>query len=112
MTVNRVALFEVTKSLWPETINLTQDPAGTHDIYWTLEKSVRSDDDWQQIAMWSFHQAFGELEQQASIDRVSVISPHAVSFADFDRCMRGNLAGDKCWAAERVLWENDTEMKH
>jgi hypothetical protein len=111
MTVDKLALFEATKSLWPATIDLAKDPGGPHDIYWALEKIVPPDDDWKQIAMWSFHQALGEMEKQASATGVSIISPHAIRFADFDRRMRSNLAGDECWAAERVMWESDTKAE-
>lgn len=111
MTVNKLALFEAAKSLWPATIDLTKDPDGPHDIYWALERIVPVNDDWQQIAMWSFHQALNEMEKRAAATGVSVIEPHAVQFADFDKCMRSNLAGDECWAVERAFWESGTEQE-
>ena len=111
MTIDKSALFEAVKSLWPATIDLAKDPDGPHDIYWALEKIVPVNDDWQQIAMWSFHQALDAAEKRASAAGVSVISPHAIRFADFDRCMRSNLAGDECWAMEQAIWEADTETK-
>jgi len=108
MTINKFALFEAAKSLWPATIDLTKDPDGPHDIYWALERIVPVDDDWQQITMWPF-QALDEMEKRAAATGVSIIAPHAVRFADFDKCMRSNLAGDECWAMERAFWESDTE---
>ena len=111
MTVNKHALFEATKSLWPATIDLAKDPDGPHDIYWALEKMTPLDDDWKQIAMWSFHQALCEVEKQASAAGASVISPHAIPFEDFDRCMRSNLAGHESWSMEQVVWEADIETK-
>lgn len=111
MMVNKSALFEVTKSLWPATIDLAKDPNGSHDIYWALEKIVSSDDDWQQIALWSFYQALNEMEKRAAATGVLVISPHAILFAEFDRYVRSNLAGDECWAAEQEMWEEDIKVK-
>jgi hypothetical protein len=111
MTVDKSALFEATKFLWPATIDISKDPDGPHDIYWALERIIPPDDDWQQIAIWSFHQALNEMEKLASAAGVSVISPHAIPFADFDRRMRSNLAGDECWAIELAIWETDTETK-
>ena len=110
--VDKSALFEAIKSLWPATIDLTKDPTGPYDIYWALEKIVPLDDDWQQIAMWSFHQAVSEMEKKAFATGASIISPHAMPFADFDRKMRSNLAGDKCWAAEQIIWESDAATNH
>ncbi|MFC3579359.1 hypothetical protein [Sphingomonas hylomeconis] len=111
MTVNKLALFEAAKSLWPATIDLTKDPDGPHDIYWALERIVPVDDDWQQIAMWSFHHALDEMEKRAAATGVSVIAPCDIQFAEFDKCMRSNLAGDECWAIERAFWESDNEQE-
>jgi len=78
--VDKSALFDATKSLWPATIDLTKDPAGPYDIYWAVEKIVLLDDDWRQIAMWSFHQALSDMEKKASATGASIISPHPMSF--------------------------------
>jgi hypothetical protein len=105
MTIDKSALFASTMALWPSSIDIIKDPTGTHDIYWALEKIVSAKDDWQQIAMWSFHQALGELEKQAAATGASIISPHALTFDAFDKWMRFNLAGDECWATEQAIWQ-------
>ena len=107
MTLNKYALFENAKARWPTTIDFRKDPDALHDIYWTLDQIVSSDDNWQQIALWSFHQTLDELQEEASNRGETTISPQAVAFADFDRWMRCNLAGDKCWMAEKCAWENN-----
>lgn len=104
MPINKSALFASTKALWPPSIDIIKDPNGTYDVYWALEKSISSHDDWRQVAMWSFHQALGELEKQAAAAGASIISPHALTFDAFDKWMRFNLA-DECWATEQAIWQ-------
>ncbi|KRA62228.1 hypothetical protein ASD79_22465 [Caulobacter sp. Root655] len=107
MAIDKTALFESTKALWPQTI-FTFDARNTlNRIYQANEDSYSVDDDWRQIAMWSFHQALWGLEREASAKGASRFSPSEISFNIFDKWMRSNLTGDDCWLPERAEWEND-----
>ncbi len=104
VAINKRDLFESTKALWPETINLSE-PNAANNIYWLLEGAFPAGDNWRHVAMWAFHQALSELETQAVADGVSTISPHSLEYSAFDRWMRFNLEGDDGWATERIAWE-------
>jgi hypothetical protein len=106
MTIDKVALFESTKLLWPSLIDLSANPNALNEIYWANEKANSVDDDWRQIAMWSFHQALSEFAKEAQAEGASKLSPQAISLDAFDRWMRSNLWGDDGWLWERMAWEN------
>ena len=101
MVVDKHALFESTKALWPRAVDIS----ALHGIYRANEDSFPADDDWRQLAMWSFHQALSEMKMRAIADGASKICPQAMEFATFDRWMRSNLHGDECWVAERAIWD-------
>ena len=107
MTIDKAALFENTKALWPATISIA-DPNATYKIYRANEESHSVDDDWQQVAMWAYHQAVSQLEKRAAVEGLLAIQPHEIDFAEFDKWMRSNLWGDDCWLAERAEWESTT----
>jgi hypothetical protein len=109
MALDKTALFESTKALWPQTI-FTLDARNTlNRIYEANEAAFSVDDNWRQVAMWAFHQALSALERQANAEEVATISPHTVPFEAFDKWMRFNLAKDKRWPdewlEERTEWE-------
>lgn len=47
MSIDKTALFESTKALWPETVRVSLNPNATNDIYQMNEKTFSSDDDWR-----------------------------------------------------------------
>lgn len=104
MAIDKLALFEATKSRWPATINVVENPAETYEIYRALEQIIPPDDDWQQLAAWAFYQALGKWETKAFANGEAVIFPHTLPFADFDKRMRDNLA-DESWVTEQAIWE-------
>ena len=107
MTIDKKALFESTKALWPADIVLSA-PDATNEVYWANEKAFPADDNWRQLAMWSYHQALSQIEDKALLEGISSIRPHELGFAAFDSWMRSNLDGDDCWLAERDEWEGAT----
>ena len=41
MTIDKGALFEATKALWPETVKVSGNPNATNEIYQILENKSR-----------------------------------------------------------------------
>ncbi len=105
MSIDKTALFESTKALWPETVRVSLNLDATNDIYQMNEKTFSWDDDWRQLALWSFHQALAAHERRALAEGIPHIYPHGVTFAEFDTWMRSNLNGDDCWSEERKRYE-------
>jgi len=109
MAIDKRALFESTKALWPQTI-FTMDAQDTLGrICEANEASYSIDDNWRQVAIWAFHQALWALEQEASANGVPTFSPSEISFNTFDKWMHFNLAksewGVDEWLEERTEWE-------
>ncbi|MBB5716433.1 hypothetical protein [Sphingomonas aerophila] len=111
MTIKECALFETTKALWPDEVRVSGKSNATNEIYQRHENAFPQDDDWQQLALWSFHQALGTHEKQALAKGLPSIYPREVTFAEFDTWMRSNLKGDHCWSAERAEYE-ESEPRH
>jgi len=114
VAIDKAALFESTRTLWPQTI-FTFDAGNTlNRIYEVNERSYPVDDNWRQIAMWSFHQALWGLEKEASANGALAFSPSEISFSTFDKWMRSNLAKTKWgpdeWLEERTEWEADDSL--
>lgn len=107
MKVDKQVLFESTKELWPRTILLSESE-GMNEVYWANEKAFPAEDNWRQIALWSYHQAVSELEEKAAAQGYLTIRPREVRFEAFDSWMRFNLHGDDCWLDERAEWEATT----
>ena len=105
MTIDKSALFEATKALWPATVKVSDDLNATNKIYHEHENSFPLDDDWQQLALWSFHQALSAHESRAFAEGLSNIYPAEVTFSEFDTWMRSNLNGDDCWSERRAEYE-------
>ncbi|MEG3176642.1 hypothetical protein U1872_10410 [Sphingomonas sp. RB3P16] len=104
MTIDKIALFETTKALWPVMVDVS-DPNAANNIYRTHENAFPQDDDWQQLALWSFHQALAAHEKRSLARGLPSIHPHQVTFAEFDTWMRSNLNGDDCWLERRAEYE-------
>ncbi|MHA6723177.1 hypothetical protein [Sphingomonas sp. RS2018] len=105
MTIDKAALFEATRALWPHSVRVS-DPNEAHEIYRALEHAFPQDDDWRQLALWSFHQALGGYEKCAIAKGLPRVDPCDVTFAEFDRWMRWNLNGDDCWLDRRAEYES------
>ena len=52
------------------------------------EKAFAPEDDWRQLALWSFHQALSAHEKRAIAKGLSSVHPPEVTFAEFDAWMR------------------------
>ncbi len=105
MAIDKTALFESTRALWPQTIFTFDAQNSLHRIYEANEASYPVDDNWRQVAIWSFHQALAGLERNARAQGAATFSPSEISFEIFDEWIRSNLCGDDCWLAERAQWE-------
>lgn len=105
MTIDKRALFEATQALWPEAISVC-DPNATNAIYQKHENAFPQDDDWRQLALWSFHQALGAHEKRALAKGLPQVCPREVTFREFDMWMRSNLNGDDCWLERRAEYES------
>lgn len=105
MTINKIALFETTKALWPDMVRVSDNPNATSEIYRANENAFSQDDNWQQLALWSFHQALADHEKQALANGL-LLHPHEIDFSEFDKWMRANLNGDDCWSDERAEYES------
>lgn len=105
MTVDKRALFETTKALWPATVSVSDNSNATNAIYQANENAFSQNDDWRQLALWAFHQALKAHEKRA-VTTGQPLYPHEVSFHEFDVWMRANLNGDACWSNERVEYES------
>lgn len=105
MAIDKIALFETTKALWPETVNVTENLSATYEIYRANEQAFPQDDDWRQLSLWAFHQAIQNHERRA-VAKGLPLHPHEITFEEFDRWMRKNLNGDDCWLDERAEYES------
>jgi hypothetical protein len=104
-TIDKSTLFETTKALWPVTVRVVDNSDATNEIYRTNEKAIPQDENWRQLALWSFHQALGAHEKW-SLAKGVPLHPHDVAFDEFDMWMRANLSGDNCWLDERAEYES------
>lgn len=105
MTIDKIALFETTRALWPAHVTVCDIPNATYEIYRANEGAFSKDDDWRQLGVWAFHQALENHEKRALAMGLPLY-PRKVSFAEFDARMRANLNGDDCWLDERAEYEN------
>jgi hypothetical protein len=101
--MDKQALLDRVKSLWPDAITLRlgggQD--ALNNIYWPLEEKLEaSPDEWLQLAAWAFHQALGELAKYNVDHGQAALRPADVSLEAFDRWMRNNL-DDETWSEVR-----------
>lgn len=106
MTIDKIALFEATKVLWPAIVRVSDNPNATHEIYRANEDAFSQEDNWRQLGLWAFHQALADHETRA-LAKGLPLNPHEVTFDEFDARMRANLNGDDCWLDERAEYENE-----
>jgi len=105
VAVDKLALFETTKALWPETVVVFEKPDATNCIYQANEKAFAEEDHWRQLALWAFHQSLEFYEKRALANGLPLY-PHEVTFGEFDHWMRVSLNGDDSWLEERAAYEN------
>lgn len=105
MAIDKSALFETTKALWPEIVKLSANLNATNKIYQTNEATCSQDDDWRQLALWAFHQAL-EAHEKRALAKGLPLYPREVTFDEFDAWMRANLNGADCWSDERNEYES------
>lgn len=105
VTVDKNALFEATKVLWPATLRVSDNSNATNEIYQANEKAFPQDDNWRQLALWAFHQAL-EAHEKRALAKGLPLYPHEVAFDEFDTRMRANLNGADCWLDERAEYES------
>lgn len=105
MTIDKIALFEATRALWPALVRVCDNPNATYELYRANESAFSQDDDWRQLGVWAFHQALEGHERRA-LAKGLPLCPLEVSFAEFDARMRANLNGDDCWLDERAEYES------
>jgi hypothetical protein len=100
-----MALFEATRALWPANILLSENSNAANEVYASNEKTFLPNDNWRQLALWAFHQALVTHESRA-LAKGTPLSPHEVTFSEFDAQMRANLNGDDGWLEERAEYES------
>jgi hypothetical protein len=70
-----------------------------NEIYWPLEDKLGSDDKWLSLGAWAFHQSLAEHVRKHELSDC-FLDISDVSFSDFDRNMKENLADDS-WSEVR-----------
>jgi len=104
--MDKQALLDQVKSLWPDAITLRPDDAGQsalNNIYWPVEERLAADaEEWLQVGAWAFHQALGELARSKVAAGLLSVRPSELSFEAFDHWMRKNLA-DETWSE---IWKD------
>lgn len=114
MTLNKQELFERTRMLWPEVIDLPSvSESGSrsdvaqllHEIYRQNESKFDENDHWMQLAIWAYHQSISK----AYVENDFKVYPRDVDFSDFDQMMIQNLKGDECWEHERKIYLDSKE---
>lgn len=110
MTFTRKELFEKTRSLWPESIDLNGHYIGENlvkggqilnELYSQIESSIDEEDHWMQISCWSFHQA---IEKPSTSSLISILND--VSYVEYEKMMLENLSGDDCWLEELSIYQS------
>ncbi|MEJ7926385.1 hypothetical protein WG908_06380 [Sphingobium sp. AN641] len=100
-------LFDRVKQLWPAEVPILGNEQ--NDIYWSLEKRL-GDDDWMQIAAWSFHQALEKYAKAAFAQGRETLLTSAVTVIDFEANVRENLRHES-WSEDRPFY-GSLETKH
>ncbi|MEG3768910.1 hypothetical protein [Alteromonas sp. 14N.309.X.WAT.G.H12] len=110
MLFTRKSLFEKTRKLWPDKINLNGQYFGRslvtggqvlNEIYHQIESSLNENDHWMQLSCWSFHQAIEKPDNLTTI-----INIDDIAYESYEKMMLENLNGDDCWEEERKIYES------
>lgn len=112
--MDKLALFERVKALWPESLDLAYDISHRQDgdgiralneAYWPLdERLIDEGDEWMGLAAWAFHQSLWDLAEKCISEGDETLRPAGITFHAFDANMRANLADDE-WADFRAEYE-------
>ena len=109
--MDKQALLERVKSLWPQAITLRPDGGqdALNNIYWPIEEKLEGEgDEWIKLSAWAFHQALWDLAKaQISVGRAA-LRPADITLEAFDQWMRTNLADDT-WAEVRHEYEETND---
>lgn len=101
--MDKQALLDRVKSLWPNAITLRPDggQAALNNIYWPIEEELEGEgNEWTMLSAWAFHQALWELAKtEVGVGR-AILCPADVTLEAFDHWMRRNLS-DETWAQVR-----------
>ncbi|WP_141235611.1 hypothetical protein [Pseudoalteromonas sp. NBT06-2] len=109
MTFTKKELFEKTRLLWPDSVDLNGQYFGEifitggevlNEIYQKIESSLDKNDHWMQISCWSFHQAIEKPVGDSAL--ISILND--VSYEVYEKMMLENLNGDECWQAELKIY--------
>jgi hypothetical protein len=106
-------LFAEAAKKWPRRMSIVQDasdgvsiltdPSDT-EVYMAIEREV-GDDEWMQIACWSFHQSMSLHIKDCHSRGMSAVYPGDVTFTSFDMMMKGNLLHE-VWRSEREAYSS------
>jgi len=122
MAIEKTKLFDGTREQWPLTIRVLPKDGVTrfdsdpclNDVYRAVQAGCEpagewtAEDEWANLANWSFHQALWALAERAGERH---LYRDEVTFEMFDRCMRNNLSDDS-WDAERLEYEESPSLFH
>lgn len=123
MAIDKWKLFERTRGRWPPNVRVVptagvpcfKTTPNLVDVYAAIEASCEpkgewaAEDEWTQLANWSFHQALWALAENSGAEKH--INREQVTFEMFDEQMRLNLSDD-CWNAERTEYEESPSRFH
>jgi hypothetical protein len=108
--LTRREIFNNVRERWPSQIrmvgiNSSQSAVLTtpplFEVYKTISGQLAPDDNWAELAAWSFHQALDKLGRRKFRQRQTVLHPHDVSFQSFNTMMISNLSHED-WESERA----------
>jgi len=100
--MDKQALLDRVKSLWPDAITLRPDSGqeALNNIYWPIEEQLEGrTDELIKLAAWAFHQALWELARTKASGHAA-LRPADVTLEAFDHWMRTNLSHET-WADVR-----------
>lgn len=109
--MDKQALFERARRLWPNYIDLSHDvlhwraggliEAVNRLYFHDVERRAGQGDPWLEIAAWAFHQSLHSLALEKVENGARTLSPQDVQFSEFDIRMKRNLLHDS-WREERA----------
>ena len=105
MRFDKFALFHEVRMLWPEEVKAIKFSSdgnpdfedSFNEIYWRLESLYDANDDWHQLAIWSYHQALDYYEKEAISKSQHLVNARAVNFIEWDAMMKSNMENLDCW---------------
>ena len=110
--MNKLELFEDTKSLWPDIIkyegmeingNLVSGLQILNVLREDITKTFDNLDDWTGLTIWAFHQALWAHSKTEISQMRSKVFTNDITFEMFEYWMQKNLL-DEFWATERKIY--------